>query len=55
MNMMSNAAETIEKLAHVLERKYILSDLEKCKTLEDYKAVTQKFLTEAGANVNESP
>ena len=50
--MMPNVAETIEKLARALERRCILSELEKCKTLEDYKAVTQKLLTEAEANAN---
>lgn len=41
--MMQNAAETIEKLARELERQKILSELQDCKTLEEYEAYVEKL------------
>lgn len=42
---MPNASETIEKLAKQLERLKLLNDLRDCETLEDFKALTQKYET----------
>lgn len=43
--MMPNAAETIEKLARALEREKLLSKLNECKTLEEYKKVHEELRT----------
>ena len=42
---MPNASETIEKLAKQLERLKFLNDLHDCETIEDFKALTQKYET----------
>ncbi|MGN1147243.1 MAG: hypothetical protein ACI4TB_02400 [Lachnospiraceae bacterium] len=44
-NMPTSNAETIETLSRKLERVRILNDLKDCETLEDYKALTQKYET----------
>jgi len=40
---MPTNAEVIESLARKLERARILNDLKECETLEDLKALTQKY------------
>lgn len=40
---MPNNAEVIEKLARQLEQQKILNDLLNCETLEDFKALTDKY------------
>lgn len=42
-DFMPNASETIEKLAKQLERLKFLNDLHDCETLEDFKALTEKY------------
>ena len=36
--MLTNSADTIERLARDIERQKILMQLSECKTLEDYEA-----------------
>ena len=42
---MPNTAETIEKLARQLERQRVLTDLQECKTLEEFQELTKKYAT----------
>lgn len=48
--MMPNSAETIENLARALEREKLLSKLNECQTLEDYKKVHNDLRTLCNQN-----
>jgi hypothetical protein len=41
--MMTNNAETIERLARELERQKIIFELSECNSVEDYKEFVQKL------------
>lgn len=43
VNIMSNSAETIEKLARQLEQQKINAELQSCETLEDFKKLAEKY------------
>lgn len=43
VQMMPNAAETIERLARELERQKILSELQECDTLEEFQEYVEKL------------
>lgn len=40
---MLDNGETIERLARQLEQQKILNELRSCKTIEDFKALTEKY------------
>ncbi|MCC8081505.1 MAG: hypothetical protein LIO80_05815 [Lachnospiraceae bacterium] len=44
-DLMPSSAETIEALARKLERTRILLDLKECKTMDDFREVTEKYET----------
>ena len=41
--MLSNSAETIERLARELERQRLSAKLSECQTLEDFKKVAEEL------------
>ncbi len=45
VDTMPNNAEVIEKLARQLEHQKFLNDLQSCETLEDFKALVEKYKT----------
>lgn len=40
---MPNNAETIERLARQLEQQKFLNELRSCVTIEDFKALTERY------------
>lgn len=43
VHSMLDNGETIERLARQLEQQKILNELRSCKTIEDFKALTEKY------------